>query len=221
MVSVVVPCFNRWDLTARCLATVGPVGELVLVDNGSTDDTRFAGPAVADVVVRNRTNRGFAKGCNQGFGAASGDVVVFLNNDTEPEPGWLDGLVGAFDDPRVVIAGCRIVAPDGTVDHAGVHVDFTRPPGMEAWHATEGPTRDVEAVTGAVMAVRGSWFTGFHEGFWNGYEDVDCCLAATSMGWKVRYVAESTVMHRVSQSGPERWSKVAENVALLRARWSE
>lgn len=217
MVSVVVPCFNRWDLTSRCLPRIGDA-EIVLVDNGSTDDTRFAGPAVADVTIRNRTNQGFARGCNQGFGAASGEVVVFLNNDTEPQPGWLDAIEAAFDNPDVLVAGCRIVRPDGTLDHSGVHVDFTKPPGAEAWHDTsDGPTRWVQAVTGAALAVRAEWFPGFDEGYRNGYEDIDLCLRAG----KVRYVAEATVMHHVSQSGPQRWAHVSENVARLRDRWGD
>lgn len=214
-VSVIVPMFDRWDMTAQCLAALNRCGdpiELVLVDNGSTDET-----AGQRVQVRNDRNRGFAVACNQGAAYASGDVLVFLNNDTEPQPGWLAPLVAGLD--RAEVAGARLTYPDGTVQHCGVDVDFTREPGAEAWGLTDdGPSRLVPAVTGACLAIERSTFWhlgGFDDGFWNGYEDVDLCLRAGRC-W---YAAESHVIHHESQSGPERWTKVRENVYRLRAKW--
>lgn len=215
--TVAIPLYNQWDLTRRCLRALQPVDELVLVDNGSTDDTRFA---AADVVVRNKVNRGFARACNQAVAVASSDIVILLNNDTVP--GDLAALVGAFDDPEVDVAGCRIVDEKGHLDHAGVVVDFNEPPGLEAQHVKmDVPSGRATAVTGACMAVRREWFQmvgGFDEGFWNGYEDVDLCLRADG---HVEYVAETTVMHLGSRSGPERWRRVGENVQRLRAKWGD
>ena len=215
-VSVVVPLYNRWDLTTACIDALNRCGdpiELVLVDNGSTDDT--AGQRVA---VRNDRNRGFAVACNQGAAYASGDVLVFLNNDTEPQPGWLGPLVAGLD--HATIAGARLLYPDGRVQHEGVEVDFSRPYGLEAWGVTEGnmPSRRVPAVTGACLAIRRDDFMrlgGFDDGYWNGYEDVDLCLRAGG-AW---YAGESVVIHHESASGPERWRAVTENVQRLRSKW--
>ena len=89
--SIIVPLFNRVDLTVSCLralaAHTGDVDyEIVLVDNASTDDTPqlLAGLTGDITVVRNDENLGFATACNQGARAASSDRLVFLNNDTEP-----------------------------------------------------------------------------------------------------------------------------------------
>jgi GT2 family glycosyltransferase len=214
-VSIVVPLFNRWDMTQRCLDALNAAGgvfELVLVDNGSTDET--AGQRVA---VRNARNRGFSVACNQGALFAEGDVVVFLNNDTEPQPGWLEPLVAGLD--HATVAGARLIYPDGSLQHAGVGVDFSQPPGGEAWGITEEqPSGLVPAVTGACLAMRRADFLhlgGFDVGFWNGYEDVDLCLRAGRC-W---YAAESVVVHHESQSGPERWRAVGENVHRLRSKW--
>ena len=213
--SVIIPLFNRDDLTERCLAAIErhtPEVEVVLVDNASTDSTRHR-----DVAVRNDTNLGFARACNQGAEAATGDTLVFLNNDTEVHAGWLDPLeqaLGQYD-----IAGSRLVYPDGTLQHAGIVVDFTQQPGLEARGVqTDEPSREVDAVTGACLAIMADDFDrlgGFDEGFWNGYEDVDLCLRAGPV-W---YCADSTVTHLESQSGPERWTAVRENVMRLRAKW--
>lgn len=229
--SIVVPVLNRADLTAQCLdaldATVSVAVERVLVDNGSTDDTpdlydRF------DVVVRNAENRGFGHGCNQGAGASEGDVIVFLNNDTIPHLFWLKPLV---DQAAHGIAGSKLLYEDGRIQHAGVEVDFTQPPGREAWNVGAGEqdtgqyaaTQSVTAVTGACLAInRGDWnfLGGFDTGFWNGYEDVDLCLRAKNADIPVTYVGCSTVTHLESESGPERWTGVHANVARLREKWS-
>lgn len=214
-VSVIVPLFNRWDLTAQCVAALNRCGdpiELVLVDNGSTDDT-----ASQRVQVRNDRNRGFAVACNQGAAYASGDVLVFLNNDTEPQPGWLGALCDGLE--LATVAGARLTYPDGRTQHTGIAVDFTQPPGGEAWGLTdEHPSQIVDAVTGACFAIRRADFWhlgGFDDGFWNGYEDVDLCLRA-GVCW---YAADAHVIHHESQSGPERWRAVRENVYRLRAKW--
>lgn len=215
MVSVVVPLFNRWDLTADCVRAIQDTcdAEIVLVDNGSTDATRRC-----DVQVRNLTNRGFAVACNQGAWYATGDTLVFLNNDTIVQPGWLEPLVAGLE--HAAVAGAQLVYPDGRIQHAGVQVDFTRPPGQEAWGIqTDRPSGHVPAVTGACLAIRRHEFIrlgGFDDGYWNGYEDVDLCLKAGG----AYYVAESRVVHLESQSGPERWRAVRENVWRLRDRWS-
>lgn len=216
-VSIVIPLFNRWDLTADCLAALNRAGgtfELVMVDNGSTDET-----ATQRVAVRCDRNRGFAAACNMGAQYASGDVLVFLNNDTEPQRGWLPPLVAGLD--QYAVAGARLTYPDGRIQHSGVAVDFTRPPGAEAWGLhDDGPTGMRDAVTGACLAIKRDDFLalgGFDTGYWNGYEDVDLCLKAGG-AW---YVAESNVIHHESQSGPERWRAVSENVHRLRAKWGE
>ena len=222
--SVIVPLFNRCDLTEKCLLslldeTLDPF-DLVLVDNASTDNT-----TLIDVTIRNPENYGFARACNQGADRASGDFIVFLNNDTEVHEGWLEALLKPFEDPDVGITGGLLLYPSGDVQHAGVTVNFERPYGCEAKNITHDlgvGDYDCAAVTGACLAIRAGLFHelgGFDEGYWNGYEDIDLCLKATAEGWRIVFTPDCVVTHLESQSGPERWTAVKANVQRLRDRW--
>lgn len=221
LVSIIIPLFNQWPYTKRCLDALertAPDAEVVLVDNGSTDATKNH-----TVTVKNPANLGFAVACNQGAWNAAGDVLVFLNNDTEPLDGWLDPLIAPLAEGYGA-AGAKLIYPHGLIQHAGVDVDLRLPPGKEAQGVQKDlPSRDVDAVTGACLAIHRELFLslgGFDEGYWNGYEDVDLCLSVRAAGYPIRYVRESVVIHHESRSGPERWSKVRENVFRLREKWS-
>ena len=92
LVSIIIPLFNQVDFTRRCLEALAQTAgtsiphEIILVDNGSTDATgeylRSVGNNVS--VIRNSSNQGFARACNQGARAAVGTYLLFLNNDTVP-----------------------------------------------------------------------------------------------------------------------------------------
>lgn len=172
----------------------------------------------ATLVVADDPNASFAENCNTGAQYAPGEILVFLNDDTEPQDGWLGALCRPFDDPRVGITGARLTYPDGRIQHAGVYLDS--PGGVLTAHnvLTDEPSREVEAVTGACMAVRREAWTqlgGFDVGYINGYEDVDLCLRARAEGWQVWYCADAHVIHHESQSGPARWTHVRENIERL------
>lgn len=227
---MIVPAYNRADLTEQCLLSLRDLDdvEIVLVDNGSTDRTP-ALYSLADEVVRFRHNEGFAKGCNAGADRAHRDLLVFLNNDTIPQAGWLEPLVDTLD--TVACAGSLLVYPDGTVQHAGVRLQEVNGV-LTAFNIGRGQPltpdllepRDVDAVTGACMAVRAKAFwhaQGFDERYWNGYEDVDLCLKLRDRGYRIRYVPQSRVVHLESESGPERWTAVQANVARLQERWGD
>ncbi|HPF71594.1 MAG TPA: glycosyltransferase, partial [Candidatus Krumholzibacteria bacterium] len=242
--SVVIPTCTRLELLQACVAAleaepVAPSFEIVVVDNGSTDGTvpwlREAEAAGRLRALLNPRNLGFAAACNQGAEAARGRCVVFLNNDTEATAGWLDPLVDTLDlDPRVGAVGARLLYPDGTIQHGGVVlVENRRPEGttLEGLHVGAGKPADdpacsrpqrLPAVTAAVMAVRRDEFLavgGFDTAYWNGNEDVDFCLRLGARGQLVVYRPECVVVHHESQSGPQRWSRVGDNVRLLGERW--
>ena len=238
--SVIIPLYNNVALTQACLealvaSTPDYLYEVVLVDNGSSDGTGALLDALdGDVrIIRNRVNRGFAAACNQGAQAASGEYLVFLNNDTEPEVGWLEPLVGTADGhAKVGAVGSKLLFPDGKLQHAGVIIVDDQVNGfLEGRHRWYGEAGDfepanvtgvVKAVTAAAMLVRPQAFAeagGFDEGYWNGNEDIDLCLKIGAAGWQVVYQPASRVVHHESVSGPERWSKCVENMERFRARW--
>lgn len=99
-VSIVVPVWDGLEVTRACLASVREhtdvACELIIVDNGSSHEVAAELEHLGDVVVRHETNLGFARGMNAGLERASGEFVVFLNNDTRVPPGWASTLLRDF-----------------------------------------------------------------------------------------------------------------------------
>lgn len=241
-VSIIIPLFNKVEYTRRCLETLNAstpshLFELILVDNGSSDETGAlldAQPASVKI-VRNEQNLGFAHACNQGAAIAETPYLLFLNNDTEPFPGWLEPLIDVLDnDSRVAAAGCKLLFPDNTIQHAGVVMIDDQAPGgdpLVAKHLYYGKPADFpaanramhyQALTAAALMVRNSMFQeigGFDERYWNGYEDVDLCLKLQQQGYFLVYVPTSVLVHHESKSGPERFVKVQHNIEQLHANW--
>lgn len=239
-VSIIIPVFNQVRYTRICLDRLfanSPLAlcQIIVVDNHSTDATPQLLGAYGDAirVIRNHTNLGFAAACNQGARAATAPYLLFLNNDTEVQPGWLEPLLETIDsDPDIAAVGSRLHFPDGTLQHAGVimiaqpgrcpllpmHVFF-------AAHPDAVPARQpmlFQAVTAACMLVDKTAFGaagGFDEIYWNGSEDMDLCFKLRSAGRTVAYQPRSLVIHHESKSGRERQSARFVNDAILRDRW--
>jgi GT2 family glycosyltransferase len=230
--TVVVPVFNQSSVTAECLRALAgtTAAELIVVDDGSTDATPQLLASCDDRlrVVTHRANRGFAASCNDGAGAATaGEFLVFLNNDTVPQPGWLEALVGYADaHPSAAVVGSKLLFPDDTIQHAGVVICQDRHPrhiyaGFPADHPAVNRARRFQIVTAACMLVRRRVFEragGFDTAFRNGFEDVDLCLRLGEDGREIHYCPASTVYHLESVS-PGRFRRDRHNVALYRRRW--
>ena len=241
LVSIVIPTYNRSELTRKCLEalrTHTPAAdyEVIVVDNGSTDATpAFLKEQAAAGQLRailNAKNLGFSKACNQGAAEAKGEFVLFLNNDTEVTPGWLEALTrSAQADPRIGAVGPKLVFPNSTIQHAGVVLVNSGQDPLLARHVYHGAPHDLpeanrpttyQALTAACLVVPRDLFNqvgGFDEEYWNGYEDVDLCLKIGQAGRLLLYQPQSLVVHHESQSGPERFRKAPQNIARLHAKW--
>jgi GT2 family glycosyltransferase len=230
--SVVVPVHNRVGLSERCLrlllADLPADCEAIVVDDASTDGTPelLAGFGTAIRSLRLERNSGFAAACNAGAAAARGESLVFLNNDTEPRPGWLGALLDyARDHPRAAVVGAKLLYPSGAVQHAGVAFGQDGYPhnlyaGFPADHPAVNRARQLQAVTGACMLVRRAAFEGaggFDRGFLNSMEDVDLCLRLGEAGEEVHYCPWANVVHHESASRGE--GGFEPSVALYRERW--
>ena len=241
--SIVIPVHNKAALTRQCLDAIfeSPPEvehEILVVDDASSDETpeMLAEYGQAVQHVRLERNAGFATACNTGAVAALGDYLLFLNNDTIPEPGWLDALFDYAERDRVPVVGSKLLFPDGTVQHAGVVFGFQGDPlhiyaGCPADHPAVNKSRRFQAVTAACMLIRRDVFEpagGFDTGYHNDLEDVDLCLRLGERGHEVHYCHESVVYHLESASrGPvkaprpsarvyrERWGRCVKHDELL------
>lgn len=233
--SIVMPVWNRVELTKDCLTALAglkdqPEYELIVVDNGSTDGTTdFLRQLSGDVrVILNEENLGFAKACNQGAAAARGKYLVFLNNDTIPQPGWLTALVAEVDNhAEVGVVGSKLLYPDGTVQHAGVVRDCSRRlpyhiyKSFAASHPAVNQRREFQIVTAACLLIRRALFDevgGFDEGYMNGFEDADLCLKVRERGYVIVYQPRSVVVHLESQT-PGRKLHDDVNATRFLDRW--
>ena len=239
-ISCIIPAWNLWETTRACLLSLaehsqGEDMEVVVVDNGSTDATREALDPLGEQLFGARftalhlpENQGFARGCNAGARAAHGEALFFVNNDITFTPGWLPPLREALSLPHVQAVGPLLLYPDGTCQHCGVSFS----PLYTLCHLYEGFPGDhpalrrvhpLQALTGAALLLPRTAFQeagGFHEGYRNGYEDLDLCLSLHSRGAKLRLAGQSLLYHHTSRT-PGRFDRDRENAALFSSRWGE
>jgi GT2 family glycosyltransferase/glycosyltransferase involved in cell wall biosynthesis len=241
-VSIVVPVYNKFDYTHHCLAALHRHAsrhsfEVVVVDDCSTDCTATRLAQYANVrVVGNAANQGFVRACNRGAEAARGEFLVFLNNDTQVQPGWLDELIGTFALRRDAgLVGSRLLYPDGRQQEAGGivwrdgsawnygHLDEPMKPEYSYLRAAD-------YCSGASLAIRRALFerlSGFDEHFAPAYyEDTDLAFRVRAAGYRVYYQPLSIVVHF---EGVTSGTNVAANNSIkrfqaihaekFRARW--
>jgi len=241
-VSIIIPVFNQAEYTKKCMESIvmntpGELYEVVIIDNGSTDETKELLKCLAgDVkIITNKVNMGFAKACNQGAKVASGKYLLFLNNDTQVQQHWLQPLVNTVENNLEIGAvGSKLLYPDGKVQHAGVIIiEQKNKVSLLPRHVFMGDyPSDVpieypmffQAVTAACLLIKKNIFDsvdGFNEAYWNGSEDVDLCFKIRQAGYKIAYEPKSVVIHHESKSGRERIAAQPRNNLLLRQRWSK
>ena len=211
LASIIIPVYRQFLLTHTCLAALVQAGarapfEVILVDDCSGDGTA---ERLADYpglhLVRNPENLGFVHSCNRGAARARGAILVFLNNDTQVQAGWLDELLRTFDAVADAgIVGSRLVYPDGRQQEAGGilardgsawnygHLDDPNRPEY-------GYRRRVDYCSGAALAIRAELFArlgGFDTAFAPAYyEDTDLAFRVRAAGFQVYYQPLSWVVH--------------------------
>ena len=209
--SVIILSWNGMDYLEDCLSSVlsqdYPDFEVIVVDNGSVDGSAdFVAERYPQVrLIRNERNLGFSAGNSVGLRAATGDVLVLLNQDTVVQTEWLSSLVKAISvNHNVGIAGSKALYPDGTIQHAGGYVN-ERGEGKHYGYQQEDvgqfdQLRDVDYVTGAALAVTRQAFEAIGEldkGFAPAYyEDMDWCYRARRASFRVVYAPRAVLVHK-------------------------
>jgi N-acetylglucosaminyl-diphospho-decaprenol L-rhamnosyltransferase len=219
-VGVVVVNFNAGEALVQCIESLrgGGVRQLVIVDNGSTDNSiellRLADPEAR--VIRTRRNLGFGGGINVGAAVIETELLLFSNPDILLEPGALNALVGRLDeDPALGVVGPGLVDSKGELQRSGGRFPSIR---RSAGQAISGAFRpngprstrrrreyeqqaiagDVDWLTGACLLARREAFDavdGFDPGYFMYVEEVDFCWRLARAGWRAAYLPEARVVH--------------------------
>ncbi|MGH2355098.1 MAG: glycosyltransferase family 2 protein [Chloroflexota bacterium] len=208
--TVIIVTFDHASIVPRCLdalrATVGPDDEVLVVDNASADDTagrvEVAYPWVR--LERLPTNVGFGAACNRGASLAHGNALVFLNPDTEPQPGWLDALLATLEPaPEGTLATAKLLlaGTPGRVDTFGNEIHISGITTCRGWgQPAEVFARpdEVSAVSGACFAISRRLFwrlDGFDGRLFLYFEDTDLSLRARLAGARCVAVPDALVLH--------------------------
>jgi GT2 family glycosyltransferase len=240
-VSILIPTRDRAELLEQCIEgllnrTDYPRLEVIVLDNDSHEERTkqvFAKYPVRVLPCPGEFN--WAAMNNAGAQAATGEVLLFLNNDTDViDSRWLRELAGHAVRPEVGAVGAKLLFADSTVQHAGIWLG----PGGRLRHflrlsKRDDPgylgqlsiTRNLSAVTGACMAVRRELFLelgGFDETYPVSYNDLDFCLRLRQRGYRVVWTPHAELFHLESASrGSSEWRTRAETEDHKRfcAKW--
>jgi glycosyltransferase involved in cell wall biosynthesis len=224
LVSIIIPTRDRVELLRRCVESIHARTEyqpfeVIVVDNGSVEDEtkkflRRSESAGSIRVVVETSPFNYSRLNNRAAAEARGEVLVFLNNDTEiDDPGWLTEMSSHAVRSEVGAVGARLWYPDGTLQHGGVILGLGGVAGHAFPHIPRGHPgyfnramlqQNCSAVTGACMAMRKSVFEelgGFdEENLGVSFNDIDLCLRLTQHGYRIVWTPYVNLIHHESAS---------------------
>ncbi|PMP88654.1 MAG: hypothetical protein C0172_02180, partial [Caldisphaera sp.] len=210
-VSIVIPVFNKFDYTYKCLKAIYEHTnlddiEIIIADDASEDYTRNIEDYIKGIkVVRNQKSLGFLRNCNNASKHANGEFICFLNNDTQVQENWLKYMIDIFENEKDVGIVCsKIVFPDGTLQEAGSIIwsdgstlGYGR--GDDPDKPEYNYVRDVDYGSGVSLLIRKALFEevgGFDDIYAPAYyEDADLCLSIRQKGYRILYQPKSVVVH--------------------------
>lgn len=249
-VSIIIPTRNGLDVLEPCidsiLKTVPEHVEILVIDNGSDDPATLA---YLDTMASEGTLRvlrydkpfNFSEINNFAVTHATGDILCFLNNDTEVlASDWLARARALLSLDEVGIVGSRLLYPDGTLQHFGIalgmgeHRVAGTPHG--GCHGTDPGyfgkaqlMQEFSAVTAACLFMRRAHFLqvgGFDPELRVAYNDIDLCLKIRSLGLKIVGDPDILLIHKESRTRGsdkkgERARRLADEAAWMHERWSD
>jgi len=219
--SIIIVTWNTAKITKKCIDTINQYlpknfCQIVVTDNGSTDDTsKFVSKLPNVDYVNTGSNLGFAKGCNYGAKYATGKHLLFLNSDMELVDNTLVNMVDYLENNQNVgIIGPRFLnidlTPQGSVMPPQTPVNAFK----EYWLGiaesyskytpnVSKPTQ-VWAISGGAVLINHEYFKtigGWDEKYFFYYEDLELCRQIRKLGKKIIYYPMCQVIHRHGASG--------------------
>ncbi|MCM3008362.1 Putative glycosyltransferase EpsH [Bacillus subtilis] len=206
--SIIVLTYNQLALTKQCLESIwkhtnNDCIEVIVIDNGSHDGTRdYLKQITLIKAIFNKTNEGFAKACNQGLEVASGDNILFLNNDTVVTNQWLEPMIKLlYQDDKIGMVGPVSNYVSGPQQ---VPVNYTNVEEIEDFSRLyclqqRGRSKAVLRLVGFCLLVKKKVLDqvgGFDERFVGGsFEDDDLSLRVLQAGYQLKIALDSFVHH--------------------------
>lgn len=199
-VSIIIPTYNGAKRIGRCLNALqremqGRPGEIVVVNDGSTDDTfAVVQRGYPHVCLVTQPNAGPAAARNHGARVATSEILLFTDDDCEPAVGWVDEMLRPFSDPAVVGAKGTYRTRQKKLVARFVQLDYEDRYRILARHA------DIDFIDTYAAAFRREKFLEV-----NGYdtsfpvacaEDVDLSFRMSARGWKMKFAPRAIVYHQ-------------------------
>jgi len=247
-VSILIPTKNNYKMIKRCIDSIEKNTnysnkEIIIIDNDSDPNYKNYKKlkkyydSLSHDIINYKGNFNFSKMNNLAAKQSSGELLLFLNDDTKIlESNWLDELVSICMQDDVGAVGPKLIFSDGTIQHAGMvflktgagfHPGMRLKKNTNAYHNALNVMRDYSAVTGACLLVKKNIFEkvgGFDDQFDVYYGDSDLCLKIIDTSFRVIYTPFTELLHEGSNS-IHYWHAGAsffdvENHQLFIKKWS-
>jgi GT2 family glycosyltransferase len=209
LISVIIPHYNGFEQLERCVSSLekstGINMEIIIADDCSTDESirliQLRHPSVK--IARTQSNSGYGTACNTGFKIATGEYVIFLNNDTEVVPDWAYKLITtmmrynfSIGTPKILFLENKNVinAEGGSCDRLGMGVNKHNGL-LDYKNSKEVSTTFYGSACLAIKTPLFDTLNGFDETYYMYNEDVDLCWRARLLGYNTLYVSSSIVYH--------------------------
>ena len=247
LVSVLIPNKDQKESLKKCLDSVFEKTtysnyEIIIIENNSTESETFE--YYRELQKRSNVKvitwkEGFNYSAINNFGEkeASGEYLLFLNNDVEViNPRWMEEMLGNCQRPEVGITGAKLYYPDDTIQHAGTiigiggiagHAFLNMPRSRTGYLHKASIQMNLSAVTAACMMMKRSVFEqigGFEEKLTVAFNDVDLCLRTVQAGYLVVYNPKVELYHyesksRGSEDNEEKVRRFQREIEFMRSRW--
>lgn len=219
-VSIIIVTWNTAQTTKKCIDTINKhlphsFFELIVVDNGSTDDTQSILSAIPNVKYYNTlSNLGFSKGCNYGALKATSDMLFFLNSDMEMTDNHLIDMVSFYlKTPKCGVIGPKFLNPDLTVqgsvfpDQSPINAFkefYLLQKTFSKYYPHTNHPCTVWAVSGGAILISTSLFNKigrWNEKYFMYFEDLQLCKDVRNNGYDIYYYPNFSLIHHHGASG--------------------
>jgi len=223
-VSIIIPTKNNFKILSRCITSIEKKThyknwEIIIIDNSDEtikkDHSKLKNYLESSPykILRYEENFNFSKMNNDAVKLSTGEILLFLNDDTKIlDPYWLDELVSIILQKDVGVVGPKLTYSDNTIQHAGMvflktgsgfHPFMKEPENSSGYNNLLNVMREYSAVTGACLMTTRKIFdqvNGFDNQFDAYYGDSDLCLKIHKEGFRIVFTPFTKLLHEGSFS---------------------